>query len=304
MTNVEWVETTGKTIEEAEEAALDQLGIHRDDAEFEIVEEPRAGLFGRMRSEARVRARVAPKAPPPKQDRRPRRRSRAGGGGNGGGRDAARASAATATREDDEMQSDDDAGDASPAVETASGDHGERRAPTNGSGPRGGRQGRPDDDRPVLTVAEEGKLVSDFLEGLVDAFDLDAEVVTSPIDDETVQVDVQGDELGILVGPRGRTLGAVQELSRTILQRSAGGGFRGRVRVDVAGYRAKRHEALARFATKVAADVVDSGKATALEPMNPPDRKVVHDTVNEIEGVTTSSQGEEPRRYVVISPDT
>ena len=74
---MEWVETTGRTIEDAKEAALDQLGVDESDAEFEVVEEPRAGLFGRLRSEARVRARVRPTAPRAKDDRRDRRRRRA-----------------------------------------------------------------------------------------------------------------------------------------------------------------------------------------------------------------------------------
>src|SRR3954454_21855786 len=76
---MEWVETTGRTVEEAKEHALDQLGVDEVDAEFEVLEEPKSGLFGRMRSEARVRARVRPQAPPPKLERRDRRRGRAGG---------------------------------------------------------------------------------------------------------------------------------------------------------------------------------------------------------------------------------
>ncbi|HET7523029.1 MAG TPA: Jag N-terminal domain-containing protein, partial [Acidimicrobiales bacterium] len=71
---MEWVETTGKTLEEAREAALDQLGVDEIDAEFEVLEQPKAGLFGRVRGEARVRARVKPTAPRAKEDRRDRRR--------------------------------------------------------------------------------------------------------------------------------------------------------------------------------------------------------------------------------------
>ena len=71
---MEWVETTGRTIEDAKEAALDELGVDESDAEFEVLEEARAGLFGRLRSEARVRARVRPTAPRAKEDRRDRRR--------------------------------------------------------------------------------------------------------------------------------------------------------------------------------------------------------------------------------------
>ena len=83
---MQWVEVTGRTVEEAKEAALDQLGVDEQDAEFEILEEPKSGLFGRLRSEARVRARVVPTEPRPKVDRRERRRgSREGRGGGGGG---------------------------------------------------------------------------------------------------------------------------------------------------------------------------------------------------------------------------
>ena len=71
---MQWVEVTGRTVEEAKEAALDQLGVDEQDAEFEVLEEPKSGLFGRLRSEARVRARVVPTAPRPKVDRRDRRR--------------------------------------------------------------------------------------------------------------------------------------------------------------------------------------------------------------------------------------
>src|SRR5712692_3901209 len=83
MPEMEWVEVTGRTLEEAKEAALDQLGVDEQDAEFEVLEAPKSGLFGRLRSEARVRARVVPTAPRPKVDRRERRRSRERRGNDG-----------------------------------------------------------------------------------------------------------------------------------------------------------------------------------------------------------------------------
>jgi spoIIIJ-associated protein len=86
------------------------------------------------------------------------------------------------------------------------------------------------------------------------------------------------------------------------VQRKAGGRTE-RILVDVAGYRARRAEALGKFTRKVVEEVVDSGHEKALEAMSPADRKVVHDTVNEIGGASTRSEGEEPHRYVVISPD-
>ena len=152
------------------------------------------------------------------------------------------------------------------------------------------------------TVEEQAAIMRSFLEGLVDAFDLDATFEEERVDEDTIELKVVGDNLGLLIGPKGQTLQSVQELARTVVQRQATGTHHGRVRIDIGGYRERRKEALARFATQVAADVAESGVAKALEPMHPADRKVVHDTVNELEGVATTSEGEEPRRRVVILP--
>lgn len=151
-----------------------------------------------------------------------------------------------------------------------------------------------------LEPAEQATAVADFLDGLLDAFGLEGEVTTELVDDDAVEAKVTGHDLGLLIGPKGTTLNAVQELSRTIVQRQATNPTR--VRVDVGGYRERRRAALARFTEQVAAEVIETGAQKALEPMSPPDRKVVHDTVNEIEGVSTVSEGEEPRRRVVIVP--
>ena len=99
---MEWVETTGKSLDEAKDEALDRLGIVAEDAEFEVLEEPRTGLFGRMRGVARVRARVRPAAVRPKQDRRGRRRGEA-------------ASATTSERPED-LATVDSAVDAAPTA--------------------------------------------------------------------------------------------------------------------------------------------------------------------------------------------
>ena len=145
-------------------------------------------------------------------------------------------------------------------------------------------------------------IVSEFLTGLVEAFDLEASVETDAIDEDTSEVRIEGADLGLLVGPKGNTLTAIQELSRTVVHRRVPGTAAGRVRLDVAGYRQRRREALERFTQDVARQVVEGGVQKALEPMNPADRKVVHDTCNDIDGVSTISEGEEPRRRVVIVP--
>jgi spoIIIJ-associated protein len=145
-------------------------------------------------------------------------------------------------------------------------------------------------------------IVTEFVTGLVEAFGYDGEVESEAVDEENVEVRVQGSDLGLMVGPKGNTLAAIQELSRTVVHRRVPGTAEGRVRVDVAGYRQRRREALERFTRSVAEEVRESGVQKALEPMNSADRKVVHDTVNDIDGVTTLSEGEEPRRRVVVVP--
>ena len=154
------------------------------------------------------------------------------------------------------------------------------------------------------TVEEQARIMRGVLEGLVDAFDLDATFVEDRVDDDTIELRVEGGDLGLLIGPKGNTLQAVQELARTVVQRQASGTHHGRVRIDIGGYRQRRKDALERFAIQIANDVLASGRPKALEPMHPADRKVVHDTVNEIDGVVTTSEGEEPRRHVVIMPAT
>ena len=151
-------------------------------------------------------------------------------------------------------------------------------------------------------LAEQGEVVRAFLLDLVDAFGLEGQVTTATGEDGAVELAVAGDDLGLLIGPKGQTLQAIQELARSALQRQKPGETHARIRVDVGGYRERRREALARFTRDVAEQVKTSGVQKALEPMSPPDRKVVHDTVNEIDGVTTVSEGEDARRRVVILP--
>jgi spoIIIJ-associated protein len=260
---VEWVETTGRTVEEAKDAALDQLGVDEQDAEFEVLDEPKSGLFGRLRQEARVRARVRPTRPRPKVERRDRRRRGPGDASTG---------APTGAQKAERPQ---------PAPKPAK---------TTGA--------KPMQD---LDLDAQAALVRSFLDGLLVAFGAEGEVRIEAVDEETLEAHVDGNDLGLLIGPKGNTLQAIQELARAMLQKDGPGGAR--LRVDVGGYRERRKEALERFSRSIADQVLASGTATSLEPMSPADRKIVHDTVNAIEGVRTTSEGEEPRRRVVIMPD-
>ena len=277
---MEWVETTGKTVEEALEAALDQLGVDAEDAEYEVVEEAKTGLFGRLRTEARVRARVRPTTPRPKEERRNRGRSK-GGSSSPATSSSSSSSGGGAKRSSNERKA---SGAARPAparedvlevTETAAAD---------------------------VPLAEQGVIASEFLRGLLDRFGApEATIESHDIDEDTLELRISGQDLGLLIGPKGAALQSLQELTRTVVQRRTGARS-GRLLVDVAGYRARRKEALERFARKIADDVRSSATRVVLEPMNPADRKVIHDTINGIDGVSTSSEGEEPRRRVVVSP--
>ncbi len=152
-----------------------------------------------------------------------------------------------------------------------------------------------------MTLEEQAAVARQFLEGLLDELGLEADMETRVLDDETVELAATGDGLGILVGPKGSTLAALQDVTRTVVQRNFTART-DRILVDVAGYREKRAAALQRFSRTVAAEVTESGSERAMEPMSPADRKVVHDAVGEIEGVVTRSEGEDPHRYIVISP--
>lgn len=341
---MEWVETTGRSIEEAKDLALDQLGIDEQEAEFEVLEEPTKGLFGRTRGEARVRARISPKAPPPKVERRERRRSTAK---KSGSRQAATETDGGTTTEDsiDDADATEEPVPAAPtnrargrgrsgstgataetAVESSadaptaadashdadatprSGRSGSRRTSSGSTSSSSSREAsrapeRSDMTTNDVTVQEQADIVRGFLEGLVQAFGVDGTLEQEQIDEDTIEVKVVGDDLGLLIGPKGNTLVAVQELARTVVQRQASGTHHGRVRIDVGGYRQRRREALERFTEQVAEQVKGSGLQKALEPMAASDRKVVHDTANAIDGVRTISEGEEPRRRVVIAPE-
>ena len=375
---MEWVETTGRTLEEAKEAALDQLGVDEADAEFEVLEQPKSGLFGRMRGEARVRARVRPTAPRSKEDRRDRRRrarSAANGTGSATGGNAspaagdesggtgpgvrpesgrsgrseerpARAKAPAASQgQGGERPSSPEEGEV--GATSSSGRRRRRRRPSKGPGGDGGvgapgpemtasvsgesgesgessaggagRSGgsgasgrsrreirteepeRRDGTEVEVPLQEQASVAEDFLTGLVGEFGLTANITVTVREEENLDLSLDGRDLGLLIGQKGTTLLAIQDLTRTVVQHKTSA-TNGRIHVDVGGYRQKRSEALAKFAIDVAGRVKQTGERAALEPMSAADRKVVHDALTGIEGVTTTSEGEEPRRRVVILP--
>lgn len=274
--DMEWVERTDRTVEAAKDFLLDQLGVDESEAEFEILEEPKPGLFGRVRGQARVRARVAPRAPRPKEDRR--RRGRARGEGR------------------ERSQKQTKAQGSEPAARTDQPPK-EKAAVSGGNGSATRAEVSPPAD-PEQFVEP----VTSFLTGVVNAFDLPAEVSVSVASDGALEAELTGTQLGALIGPSGGVIEALRELTRTFLQKEAHGQTAPRVRIDVGGYREGRREALSAFAARLAEDVRATGATYVLEVMGSADRKVVHDTIAELDGVVTRSEGEDPDRRVAIAP--
>jgi spoIIIJ-associated protein len=323
---VEWVEVAGKTVAEATELALDQLGVAVSDAEVIVVTEPKVGLFGRMRVEARVRARVRPVGARPKRERTRDRNRGSGKGGQASGGSGSRpgtprnetrtpspegaepngnGTSRSARRRRNRSQSggsgsggngsSDQAGSNSPARTPAA------TGTTEKSSQRIKEPKEAVSMAEGMTLEEQGEVGRAFLAGLLTEYGVSATVETRLLDDETVEIAAMGDDLGLLVGPRGSTLSALQDLTRAVVQRQCPSRT-DRILVDVAGYREKRSAALKRFSAQIAEEVIASGQEKALEAMSPADRKAVHDAVNEIEGVATRSEGEDPNRYIVIAP--
>jgi spoIIIJ-associated protein len=330
---VEWVNITAKSLPEAIDLALDNLGVDEAEAEIEVLEEPRQGLFGRLRGNARVRARVKPKGTRPKVERGRARKRRPEGGPTGGSTEAvgvastssgsrasgsgggARSGSRTRSRNDGPGARDDEGASSSARSDdrarsedrprTIEGRGGSSRSGGRSRGEEGGSangrssNGQRRDREPVeeARVEEVTAHLETFLAGLTEAFGFDGSVRVSADEDEGLLGMVEGRH-GLMVGPRARTLDAIQELARVSVQRSAPSSVR--IKVDVGGYREMRKAALRKFALDAAAAVRVDGKERSLEPMSSADRKVIHDTLSEEQGIETRSAGNEPSRRVVV----
>lgn len=156
------------------------------------------------------------------------------------------------------------------------------------------------DDEPTLEA--QGAIGVAFIKGLLERFELSGTVHTEELDERTIQLSVDGEGLGVLIGRGGVTLAALQELTRTVVQRQTRV-YYGRLLVDVGGYRERRRLALEEFVRSQVDQAKATGGERVLEPMTSADRKIVHDLVNTLDGVGTRSEGEEPRRRVVIFPN-
>ena len=143
----------------------------------------------------------------------------------------------------------------------------------------------------------EAEIAADYLEELLDIADLDGDIDTY-IEGDRAHVSIVS-ESQVLVGSNGEVLDALQELTRLAVMTETGD--RSRLMLDVAGYRERRRKELAALAAEAIAEVRSSNERVPLAPMNPFERKIVHDAVAAA-GLTSESEGEEPRRHVVVLP--
>ena len=330
---MEWIETTGATVDDAKERALDRLGVAEDELEYEILAEASRSMLGLKKTDARLRARVRPREPRQRVERRDRDRSRGrrgdrsrAGKGKGNGRNDGGQGDGNKQRGDRAKPGDGDskrADRANPSAGSSDGDSkgtSSNRRRGKGSGVSGeartgvestsddrvsaGRDGIAPDPAPKgeqMELETQSEIVEAFVTGLLDEMGLDARVV-STIEDDRLSVEAQGLNLGLAIGHRGETVRAITEIARTIVQRRSEGDAVGFLSVDVGGYRERRRTFLEEFARNQADAVLDDGRARALEPMGSADRRVIHDTVSEIDGVETESEGSDRDRRVVIRP--
>jgi spoIIIJ-associated protein len=152
-------------------------------------------------------------------------------------------------------------------------------------------------DDPLI---REGDVAGDYLERLLDILDVDGDIDLD-VEGDRASVAIVGGRLGDLIGPDGATLEALQELTRLAVAQSTG--VRSRLMLDVGEFRAKRRADLTALAGETARRVGTSGQPERLAPMNPFERKVVHDVIASVAGVHSESEGEEPNRRVVVLPD-
>ena len=278
-----YIDVTGKTEAEAIENALRELGLERDDVSVEILERAKSGFFGIGSSPAKVRVTydVPEETPAEKVPAEP--------------------ATPAAPRQEKEKQ---------PEKKPQ-----EKRSQEKQPRERGERQERkserqPEKQRPTPPTAapaqlgeevddEKAQQIRTFLTGLLEHMDSAAAIKIYLPEKDRYKVYLEGEKMGQLIGRRGETLDAIQQLTNYVVNRDRD--KRVRIHVDAENYREKREQSLEHLARKVAAKVVKYRKNVTLEPMNAYERHVIHTALQDVEHVTTYSTGTEPNRRVVVA---
>lgn len=295
---IKFIDVTGKTEDEAIQSALAQLGMDRDDVSVEILERAKSGFLGIGSAPARVRVSYddgkaeeavklaeKPAAPKPEKKVEPSAAPKA----------VPMYAPEVLQKKEPRAAKEERSG--RPARE-------ERRE----RAPRAERAERPaPQPKPIVDLGEEcrdekSEQIRSFLKGLLEHMDSAAEIKIYESEKGRYKVYLEGEKLGALIGRRGETLDAIQQLTNYSINRGSEKN-RVRVQVDAENYREKREQSLERLAEKVAGKVTKYRRNVTLEPMNAYERHVIHTALQDTPGVTTFSIGTEPNRRVVVSYD-
>ena len=266
----EFIDVTGKTEEEAINKALEQLGMDRDDVSVEILERAKSGFLGLGSSPAKVRVSYGeeevelPKVVEQPKEPKPEKPK---------------------------------------ASEKKSDKKPEKKAPKKEKPAK--VEAPAAEPAPVKDLGEEvddekAQAIRKFLAGLLEQMGSSAAVKVYMAEKGRYKVYLEGENLGALIGRRGETLDAIQQLTSYAVNRTGG---RVRVQLDAEGYREKREQSLQHLARKVAGKVVKYRRSVTLEPMNAYERHVIHTALQDVPGVTTYSTGVEPSRRVIVAYD-
>lgn len=262
---------SAKTLDEAKELAVQSFGISKDLIDFQILEEPKKSIFGRLKGEYKVKATynatvetVETVVETPVQEPI-----------------AVPTAVDTMVTEEPSKPVETEtvqqvASEVSQDVETTE----KEEVPT------------PEE------VLEKAKVAQEYVASILEKMGIDTSSEIIQTENGAI-IDFKGDGTGTIIGKRGETLDALQYLSAMICNKGEKGYFR--ITLDSCGYRAKRKLILEELAKKVSKNVLRTGRSQSLEPMNPYERRIIHSTISEIEGVTSRSIGEEPFRKVIIS---
>ena len=258
-----YIDVTGKTEEEAVAKALAQLGMDRDDVSVEILERAKSGFLGIGSSPARVRVTYGPEEAP-----------------------LAEPAAAPVKPESKPAPRKEQPRKEQP-----------RREPPHREEPV---CETPVEELPLCEDENAGRITA-FLSGLLEHLECQAQIRVYEVEKGRYKVILEGSRLGALIGRRGETLDAIQQLTNYAV--NSGKDKRIRVQVDAESYRAKREASLVALSRKVAAKVLKYRRSVTLEPMNAYERHVIHAALQDEPGVTTYSIGTEPNRRVVVAYD-
>ena len=248
------IEKSGKTAEDALKAALEELGLTRDDVSVEILTRPRSGFFGIGAVQAKIRVEYDDGKPEPKAPKAPR----------------------APRPEKVQVRS-----------EKSAEPRAEKPAP---------KQPAP---KAAPAAGDAAAQTESFLRGLLERMGVECTVAAVQSENGRIDVRLDGDNMGAVIGRRGETLDAIQHLTNYVVNR--GSDKHMHISVDAEGYRSKREDSLVTLAHKMAAKTIKYKRSMALEPMNSYERHVIHTALQDYEGVTTSSIGTEPNRRVVVN---